>query len=183
MGWMHPISCSTCVWLGKSCLWSNAHVLHLWVLIYSPYTLILVVFGTVLPHALVTCAYVGILQCVTKSRNKLLKEISTGFMTRFPLFREINSVEKRLIRSLKCIALYVAATLLFLMTIWVLGDKKTWNNNEVLSAMLLAYSHCGINALLYIATNKHVHIGVKDIFQTDSKLPAEKLILCKDYFW
>ena len=132
---------------------------------YAPYTLILVVFGTVLPLALVTCAYVGIAQCVTKSRNKLLKEISPGFITRFPLFRGINPIERRLIRSLKYIAVYVAVTWLFLMIMWVIGDKKTWNNNEVFSAMLLAHSHCGINAVLYIATNKHVRIGVKSIFK------------------
>ena len=140
---------------------------------YAPYTLTLVVLGTVLPLALVACAYVGIAKRVTESRNKLrcrMKENSPGFRDRFPHLCTpgINQVEKRLsgvMRSLKYIAVYVTATWLFLMVMWVIGDRKTWNNNEAVPAMLLAHSHCGINAVLYIATNKHVRIGVKNIFK------------------
>ena len=137
---------------------------------YAPYTLSLVVFGIVLPLALVACAYVGIAKRVTESRNKLrcrLKEISPGFIARFPHLCTpgINQVEKRLIRSLKYIAVYVGVTWLFLMVMWIMGDKKTWNINEAVPAALLAHSHCGINAVLYIATNKHVRIEVKNIFR------------------
>ena len=133
---------------------------------YAPYTLFLVVSGAFMPLFLTAVSYAGIALTVIRSRNKLKQQLRHHGST-FALFKSkpiMKPRDIRMMRSMISIAIYVGVTWIYLVVIWSFGGQKTWSNADTVVAMLLAHSHCGMNAVLYLATNRLIREGVKNVF-------------------
>lgn len=131
---------------------------------YLPYTAALVTLGALVPLALTTLAYAAIGHTVFTSRRAVLQRCAKGISdakklrSLWPWWAR-NPSDVRLLRSLSIVAIYICITWIFLMVIWLRGHLGPWPSTEV-PAMLLAHSHCVINAVLYIVSNRSIREGL-----------------------
>ncbi|XP_072048511.1 adenosine receptor A1-like [Amphiura filiformis] len=139
------------------------------------YTVFLVAFGVIVPFLITACSFIMIIFNVVSSRITVRQSLNGSRHkkievqpTEVPAMcwgeryaassprqqpARINSADLRLLRSFLFIALYMITSWLFLLVIWL--STLDFSPNQKIVAMTIAHTHCSINGLLYIATNKY----------------------------